>query len=254
MIRLIRVELLKLRTIRLPFGLLAAAAGLTALVTVLKASRAGSGGRRMSIAPLYTVHGLTSVLTSTDFAMIMALVFGVIVSTGEFRHSTATTTYLGTPNRVQVLVAKAVAAAVGGALFGAVAAAITTGVALIFVSSKGYPLVLGGATIARYALGAVLGSALLAAVGVAVGSLIRSQVVAIVTVFAWGFIVEQVIGGLYNAAQPYLPYTAARTLAGATLDGGTAPLPFLAATALLVAVAVLASVVAAATTVRQDVA
>jgi hypothetical protein len=38
------------------------------------------------------------------------------------------------------------------------------------------------------------------------------------------------------------------------LDGGTAPLPFLAATALLVAVAVLASVVAAATTVRQDVA
>jgi ABC-2 type transport system permease protein len=253
MIRLVRIELVKLRTTRLPFGLLGAAAGLTALITVLEAARAGSG-RRRAIAPLYTAHGLTQVITSTDFATIMALIFGVIVATGEFRHSTATTTYLGVPRRGRVLAAKAVAAAIGGAIFGAVASAITTGIGLAFVSGKGYSITLSGATMARYGLGAVLGCALLAATGVGIGTLIRGQVGAIVTVFAWGFIVEQIVGGLYNSAQPYLPYTAARTLGGTSLDNGTAALPFAAAAALVAGFAILASVIAARTTLWRDIA
>ena len=41
MTRLIRVELLKLRTTRLTYGLLATAAALTALFAVIEAARAG---------------------------------------------------------------------------------------------------------------------------------------------------------------------------------------------------------------------
>jgi hypothetical protein len=88
---------------------------------------------------------------------------------------------------------------------------------------------------------------------VGLGSLFRSQIAAIVTVFAWGLVVEQVIGGLFDAAQPYLPYTAATTMAGATLGGGTGPLPFAAAGALVAGVAALVSAVAAWTTVQADV-
>lgn len=253
MSRLIRIELMKLRTIRLPLGLLAVAAAFTTLVTILKATRAGSGARHMEIAPLYTARGLTAVLTSTDFALLMALVLGVIVATSEFRHSTATTTYLGAPVRSRVLVAKIVAGAVWGALFGIVGSMLTTGIGLGFVAAKGYPIALGGATIARYALGAVLGAALLGAAGVAIGTLIRGQVGAIIAVFAWGFVVENVIGGLYHGAQPYLPYTAARTLGGLRLAGGTSPLPFLAATALVTSIAVLIALVAARTTLRHDI-
>ena len=44
MTRLIRVELLKIRTTRLSYGLLATGAGLTALFSVLEASRAGTEG------------------------------------------------------------------------------------------------------------------------------------------------------------------------------------------------------------------
>ena len=43
MIRLIRVELLKLRTTRLTYGLLATAAVLTAVFAVIEAARAGWG-------------------------------------------------------------------------------------------------------------------------------------------------------------------------------------------------------------------
>jgi hypothetical protein len=57
---LIGVELLKLRTTRLSYGLLATAAGLTALFAVIEAARAGSGS---GIGPLSTASGLNAVIT-----------------------------------------------------------------------------------------------------------------------------------------------------------------------------------------------
>jgi ABC-type transport system involved in multi-copper enzyme maturation permease subunit len=251
-IRSVRTELLKLRTMRLPLVLLATAAGLTALVTTLEAARAGGSGH-MAPPPLNTAAGLTAVLSSTGFALLMAAVFGVTVASGEFRHGTATATYLATPDRVRVLIAKTLAAAAAGLGFGLAATGLATGIGLAFVAANGYPVALAGGTIARFAAGTILASGLLAAAGAGLGSLLRSQLAAIVTVFAWGLVLEQIIGGLFDASQPYLPYTAATTMAGATLGGGTSPLPLAAAAALLAGVAALISVVAARTTVQTDI-
>ena len=245
MTRLVRTELLKLRTIRLPLGLLAVAAGVTGLMTVLESSRAGGPGH-MAIPPLDTEAGLTAVLTSTGFALLMAAIFGATVASGEFRHGTATATYLATPDRVRVLAAKALAAALFGLLFGLVGAAVASGVGLTFVAAKGYAVTVAAGPVVRYAAGAVLGAGLLAAAGAALGSLVRAQVGAVVTLFAWGFVVEQLLAGQFDALASYLPYTAATTMAGASLGGGVDPLPFAAAAALL-------SAVAARTTVRADV-
>jgi ABC-2 type transport system permease protein len=253
MIRSIRTELLKLRTIRLPLGLLATAAGLTALVTILGAARAGGSGH-MAPPPLNTAAGLEAMLSRSGFGMLLATVFGVTVASGEFRHGTATSTYLATPDRVRVLIAKAVAVAGVGLLFGLVAAGLATGISLAFVAGKGYDVALAWGTIARFGAGAILGAGLLAAAGVGLGSLLRGQLAAIVTVFVWGLVVEQLLGGLFDSAQPYLPYTAATTMAGATLGGGISPLPFAAAAALVAGVAALLSAVAARTTVPADIA
>jgi ABC-2 type transport system permease protein len=261
MTRLIRVELLKLRTTWLSYGLLAAAAGLTALFSVIEASRAGSAGR---ITPLYTAAGLNAVISGGVFALILAAVLGVTVSSGEFRHSTATLTYLATPRRGRVLVAKTAAGAGAGALFGLVGYVIAAGVGLTFVAARGYHVAIGDATLVRYAIGHVVAAALLAAIGVALGSLVRSQLAAVIGVFVWAIVIESLLGSLFNAVQPYLPYTAATTLAGTALGRGAfgpangaattaVPLPFAAATALLAAIAVAASVLAARTTVARDV-
>jgi ABC-2 type transport system permease protein len=255
----IRAELLKIRTTRLPLGLLALAAGLNALVAVVTSARAGSGSS-FAIPPLDTTAGLRMVLTSTGFALLVAMVFGVTVASGEFRHRTATDTYLDQPNRVRVLLAKAVAAAGVGLVFGLVGAAITTGVGLAFVAAKGDQVALAAGTIARFAAGTVLGSGLLAAVGVGIGSLLRGQVAAVITVFVWAFGIEQIVGGLSRSIAPYLPYTAAATMAGATggegmpqLPSGLNPLPFGTVAALLVGVAVVLSTLAARTTVQRDI-
>ncbi len=260
MIRLIGVELLKLRTTRLTYGLLAAAAGLTALFAVIEAARAGSDN---GIGPLSTASGLNAVITAGVWALVLATVMGVTVSSGEFRHATATLTYLATPRRGRVLTAKAVAGALAGAVFGLVGYLIALGVGLIFVAARGYHVAIGDATLARYAIGHIVGTALLAAIGVGLGSLVRSQLAGVISVFAWTIVIESLLGGLFTALRPYLPYTAASTLSGSSLGGsafgpahglsGGTPLPFAAATALLAGLAIVFCAVAARTTVGRDV-
>jgi hypothetical protein len=100
-------------------------------------------------------------------------------------------------------------------------------------------------------------------IGVAVGSLIRSQLAVVVGAFVWSIILESLVGGLFPGVHPYLPYTAATTLAGSALgvasfgSGGGAssvsPLPFAAATALLLAIGAVIAAIAARTTVRRDI-
>ena len=260
MIRQIRVELLKLVTTRLSYGLLAFAIALTGIFSAIEASRAGVGH---PVAPLYTYAGLSTIVTGGVWGLLFAAVLGVTVSSGEFRHQTASLTYLATPDRTRVLAAKAAAAAAGGAVFGLAGYLMAAGVGLGFVAAHGYPVSIGAVTFARYGAGHLVAGALLGALGAAVGSLIRSQLAAVIGVFAWAIILESLIGGLFTSIRPYLPYTAATTLAGTSLgaagfgpahavSGGT-PLLFAAATALLVGLAVVLAAVAARTTVRRDI-
>jgi ABC-2 type transport system permease protein len=261
MIRLARIEWLKLRTVRTGFGLLATSAALTVLFASLEASRAGNG--KNGVAPLFSASGLATVTTVTGWSMIFAAVLGVIVASGEFRHYTATLTYLATPDRRRVLVAKALAAAGAGAISGLGSALIATAVGLIFVAGHGYHVTLGTGTLVAHIAGAAIGAALFGAIGVGIGTLLRSQLAGVIGMFVWALVIESIIGGLFTSIRPYLPYTAATTLAGIKLGGaafgpahglsGGSPLPFAAAAALVLGVAALLDVIAVRTTLRKDV-
>jgi ABC-2 type transport system permease protein len=262
MTRLIRVELLKLRTIRLSYGLLATGAALTALFCVLEAYQSGPG---KAVGPLNTASGFSSLLAGGTWVLLMAAVLGATLSSGEFRHSTATLTYLASPGRGRVLAAKMAAGTVAGAVFGFVGYLIALGVGLGVAASRGYQVPVGDATLARFGLGHVVAAALLAAIGVALGSLIRSQLAVVIGVFVWTIVIESLLGALFSTAQPYLPYTAANALAGTQLGGAAfgpahdasttaTALPFAAAVALLAAVALVLALLADRTTVPRDVA
>lgn len=262
MTRLIRTELLKLRTMRLSYGLLAIAAALTALFSLLENNQAGAAGS--GLPPISTADGLRTVTTVTGFAMLFAAVLGSIVANGEFRHATATLTYLTTPRRGRVLAAKAVTGACVGCLFGLVAGILATGVGLLFAAAHGDHIALTAGTLAGHAAGAVVGGALLGALGAGIGSMVRSQLATVIGIFVWAIVIESLLGGLFTSIRPYLPYTAATTLAGARLGNaafgpahsvkGGAPLPFIGAAALIAAVAVIVSLLAARTTLRRDIA
>lgn len=258
--RLTRVELLKLTTARVSYGLFAASVGITALWNALEASRAGTAN---GPAQLNTYAGLQSIVTGGVWGLIFATVLGVIIASGEFRHQTATLTYLAEPARGRVLAAKMAAGAVAGAVFGLAGYAVACAVGLSFTAARGYPVTVGAATFADWGAGHLVGGALLAAIGVVVGSLIRSQLAGVIGVLVWSVIIESLVGGLFKAVRPYLPYTAATTLAGTPLGAGSfgpgrgaatgTPLPFAAATALLAVIALVGALLAARTTLRRDI-
>jgi ABC-type transport system involved in multi-copper enzyme maturation permease subunit len=258
--RLVRIELLKLTSTRLTYGLLATSAGLTLLWTTLDAARAGTAN---GPAALTGYAGQSSIITGGVWGLILAAVLGVTVSSGEFRHHTATLTYLATPGRSRVLAAKAVAGGIAAAVFGLTGYVITLAIGLGFTAGHGYHLAVGAGTLAGWGAGHLVGAALLGVIGVGIGSLVRSQFATVIGVFVWTIIIESLIGGLFGSARPYLPYTVATALAGTPLGAasfgpgrgasGAVPLPFAAGTALLAAIAIAGALIAARTTVRRDV-
>jgi len=260
MITLVRVELLKLRTTRTAAGLLAAAVGISLLWCFLEASRAGTVS---AVPALSTSAGQTTIITGGVWSLLLAAVLGVLVTSGEFRHATVTSTYLATPDRKRVLAAKAIASAIAGAVFGFAGWLVATGVGLGYAVAQSDHVLISAATLARFAAGHVLAGALLGAAGAGLGALIRSQVPAVILVFVWGIIIESLLGGLFTGLRPYLPYTAATTLAGTAPGNASfgaaravatgAPLPFAAAAALVAAVAVVLLIAAGRTTVRRDI-
>jgi ABC-2 type transport system permease protein len=182
---------------------------------------------------------------------------------GEFRYDAATLTYLSCPDRNRVLAAKAVAAAVAGTGIGLAGAggALPTGLAL--AAARGDADRLGAPALAGHVVGRALAAALLAAAGVGLGSLLRSQLGAVISVFTWALIGETLLGGIYRTSRPYLPYAAATSLGGippgeaalgiVRTGPGTAPLPFAASAALILGVAAGLCAVAAAVTLQRDV-
>ena len=255
---MIRVELLKLRTMRLTYGLLLAAAAITALFAALEAT-AG----KPTNGPISTAGGLDAVTTASGVSLVLAAVLGVIALSGEYRHGSASLTFLAAPHRARVLAAKAVAVAVAGVGYGLTGGLAATVVGLGFVAGHGDHVTLGTGALVGHVLGAGVGAGLLGALGVAVGALLRSQLAGVSSVLVWCLVVEPILGGTLSSIRPYLPYTAAATLGGTNLGAAAfgpgysiasqSPLPFLAAAVLVAAIGAACAAVAARTTLLADV-
>lgn len=100
---------------------------------------------------------------------------------------------------------------------------------------------------------------LLAAARAAIGTLIPNQVAAIIAVFAWGFGIEQILGGVFHSLAPYLPLMASETMAGSASGGmpplpkGFSPLPPGAVAGLVAGLAIILTIIASTTAVRRDI-
>ncbi|MGD9751936.1 MAG: ABC transporter permease [Acidimicrobiia bacterium] len=265
MVRLVRAELLKIRTTRawwaLLIGVALATAGFVALQGVIALL-----GPETTGAPTGDVQDPATVraiyVAGIGTAYLFALALGVLSSSGEFRHHTITATLLAAPDRVRVVVAKAVAVAGYGLLYGA--AAVVVGIAV------GVPFVLGGGGAARLTSDgvprslvlAVLAVALWGLVGLGVGTLIRNQVVALVVTIGVAWIAEPLLAVGLNALDVgavarFLPSQATAALASpaATANGLTISLlPWWAGALVLLGYALAAGALGAVTTLRRDIA
>ena len=87
-----------------------------ALIALAESGAVASGG--ISSTKLATAAGARDVLLHGGLAAVMSLIIGVTISAGEYRHGTIADTFLSTPRRTPVLLAKFWIAAIAGLVAG----------------------------------------------------------------------------------------------------------------------------------------
>jgi ABC-2 type transport system permease protein len=242
---LINGELLKLRTTRM-FWCNVAAALAFAPVGVALAMTSGT-------TPLDSGGGVRYAMSAGSSGAVMLLVIGILITAGEFRHGTATSTFLITPDRRRVIAAKLGAASIVGACIAALASALTVAIAVPWLRSEGVSVMDYRSDAALALLGAVLATVLGAVVGVGLGALIRNQTAAITIALVWTQVVEGLLVGFVPEVGRWFPGGAASALAGvATPNGGL--LPMGAAALLLTGYGLVFAAAGASAISRRDIA
>jgi ABC-type transport system involved in multi-copper enzyme maturation permease subunit len=248
MIAQLRSELLKQRTTRTNVLLLLWMVGLVVLVVLLHVLS-------FSVEDLSrSDNQLKIVGLGTSIGALFASLLGAMSITGEIRHGTIRPTFLATPRRGRVVVAKVAASALAGLAVGLIAEALTAGVQAAGLGARGIHIELGSGDYAQLLAGGALAAALFAAIGVGVGAVVRNQVAAVVGLCVWLLFLEPLLLGDVHAVAKFAPGASAGAIAGAIqtqiADDLVAPA---LGVLLLAAYAALASAVGSIATTRRDV-
>lgn len=157
----------------------------------------------------------------SSLGLIIPLLFGALLITGEYRHTTLTPTFLAQPHRVTVIAAKVVVAAVFGAVYGLVGLIASVGAGAPILALAGGETVLDEPEIWWLMARTLVAMALWAVLGLGFGALVKNQVVAIVVVIAFTQLVEPILRSLVVVADwagdivRFLPGAASDALVGA---------------------------------------
>ena len=182
MTNLLRAELVKVRTTRMWWGLLLGACALTIFQALISAFTAGSDpGPGQPQLPDLSDPAMVRSVYGSGFAAcyIFGIVFGIIGMAGEYRHQTITPTFLVTPRRSRVIVAKLVSYFGLGLFFGLVTTVIAVVAGALVIAGKGFDTRLTSDDVPLTLVLAILGVGVWTVFGLGLGTLLRNQVAAI---------------------------------------------------------------------------
>jgi ABC-2 type transport system permease protein len=238
-------EVLKLRTTRTVLSLFLAMLGLVLLAVALH----GFGLPARDLAEASSQRRV--LIAGETVGAVFGALLGAMSITAELRHGTIRPTFLGIPDRRTVIAAKALSSALVGLVFGVTATATAVAVGDFAFSTRDIPSQLNGGDYAQLIAGGALASALWAAIGLGVGSLVRNQVGAIVGIFIWLQIVENLLIDSVPDVSRYMPGSLAQAIAGSQVGALGSPI---AALLFLIGYSLLVLLIGASRVVRGDVA
>ena len=198
----LNAERIKLSTTRSPLWISAAVAVLSLMVAAIQGVLAHDG---TPLAPEKAALGVAV------FGVPVLMVLASMTVTAEYRSGMIRTTFIATPNRTLVLVAKAVVVSVFSAVYAAVMVIGSVLVARFLTT----PLTAAGLSLSRPEVWRVVGAvalyaALAAVLGVAVGALLRAGPGAVAVLLLWPLVVEPMLGNLPNVGTEVGPLPAVR--------------------------------------------
>lgn len=205
MTALVHAELLKLRSARLTTWLLLATLALVTLTVVASTPTVDSESSLTLRDPR-----LLAVVVGSAFGVPQVLIalYGTTAFTQEFRYGTVTMTYLGEPRRPRIFLAKWLALALVSVVVSTATLALAVPLAIVMIQSRDGEVTAGAQfwqTIAA-SFGVM---ALYSVIGVALGALIRNQIIAVSALLVWMLAVEWIVVPSYPSVGRWLPLGAA---------------------------------------------
>ena len=243
MIAQIRAELLKIRSTRTTIGLILGMVALILLFTLLTGLLTHPSG-------LASKEDQRQLLSLGSTAGVFSALAGVLLVTSEYRYGTIRPTFLFNPARSHVLTAKIVVGALAGLAYGALGEAIGWAIGYAVLAGRGITIVLTSSDVLLLTLGGLAGVALWGAIGTGLGAIIHNQVGAVITLLAWGLVVDNLLFGLVPSVGRFTPTRASDALMGLRVDHLVSPG---AGAITLIAWAGALGVVGIALSVRQDI-
>jgi ABC-2 type transport system permease protein len=193
MSRLLRAELIKLRTTRTFYALAGVAVGLSLLITILIAS-IDEPSKEDVLANVF----------QNDFSSLFVMILAIVGISGEWRHRTITSSLLAAPDRLKFLAAKTLAFAAAGLVL-SLAISVGIGIAGYSILSLRDQVTPELGDVVDLFIRTSFVAALLGALGIGIGSLIRNQPVAIVSVLIVTFVVDNTLAALAPGVERYSP-------------------------------------------------
>ena len=255
---LLQSELRKLIYLRANWLLLIWSGLFAALGTVAPIMVLNSENNRMGFSGTNTPEGINAVFANAAGGYLFALIIGILIMTNEYRHGTAVGTFLVTPKRSTVLLAKLIAASFAGLIvqvFSFIFAVASGFIALNFFEPHA-PV--SNELLWKVFRASVISGLVLGIVGVGLGALVKNQIAAVTGSVIWTLIVEGLVVAFVESIGKYLPAGAITGLVDVdfgdndfnfSIENYLTPGP---ATLVLLGYAALFSIIAMRTTLRRD--
>lgn len=206
MTALVRAELRKYLSTRLALGMALAMVGSGALFSGLfgfflaTGSFVPGGPPTAEVVPALVLARLVYT-AGIQIGYLLTLIIGVLCIGSEFRHKTASGTFLATPRRSRVIGAKVVGLALIAVVNGVLHLAGCLLGGGVVLATQGLPLFPQPAELTRTLLLALLVLALWSLIGLGIGVLIPNQVAALSIAIALAWIVEPLAGFLLTLTE-----------------------------------------------------
>lgn len=214
-LRLVRGEIRKLTTTKLPYGFLAVLVIIAAIDAAVVVFGTDMDGSKAFIA---TAADQQSLMAFAFNAMLGTGLFGAIAVAREYGHNTVVPTYLVTPRRTRAGLAQLAAVLLGGAILGLIGQAlIIAAVALALPSTEyGFLVSIGG--LARLLAATTLAGAVGALLGAGLGAVIRNLGGAVTAVVLALFMIPPLVVQMVSEASSWIPPALGAVISGVSSD------------------------------------
>ena len=212
---LVRAEIRKLTTTRLPWAFLAVLLMIAALDAAVVAFGTDMGGSKAFIA---TATDQKSLMAFAFNAMIGTALFGATAAAREYGHATVVPTFLTTPRRHRAVLAQLTSVLAAGATLALIGQAlVVTGVAVALRSTQ-YGFMVPAPDLIQLLAATTLAGGVGAVMGAGLGAVIRNIGGAVTSVVLVLFVLPPLAAQLLTEAAPWIPTSLFAVISGTSSD------------------------------------